>query len=42
MAAQTCLWLQARKVVSFFLNNAAKTCLYELKMSGNIETEHVF
>ena len=30
------------KFVSFFLNNAAKTCLYELKISGNIETEHVF
>ena len=26
----------------YFLNNAAKICLYRLKISGNIEIEHVF
>ena len=31
-----------RKLVSYFLNNAAKTCLYGLKISENIEVEHVF
>ena len=31
-----------RMLVSYFLNNAAKTCLYELKISENIEIEHVF
>ena len=30
------------KLVSYFLNNAAKTCLYRLKISENIEIEHVF
>ena len=30
------------KSVSYFLNNATKTCLYELKLSKNIEIEHVF
>ena len=30
------------KLVSYFLNNAAKTCLYGLKISGNIEIEHFF
>ena len=30
------------KLVSYFLNNAAKTCLYGLKISENIEIEHVF
>ena len=30
------------KLVSYFLNNAAKTWLYGLKISENIETEHVF
>ena len=30
------------KLVSYFVNNAAKTCLYELKVSENIEIEHVF
>ena len=30
------------KLVSYFLNNAAKTCLYELKISENIDIEHVF
>ena len=29
-------------LVSYFLNNAAKTCLYGLKISENIEIEHVF
>ena len=29
-------------LVSYFLNNAAKTCLYELKISENIATGHVF
>ena len=31
-----------RKLVSYFLNVAAKTCLYGLKISGNIDIEHVF
>ena len=30
------------KSVSYFLNNTAKTCLYGLKLSENIEIEHVF
>ena len=30
------------KLVSYFLNNGAKTWLYGLKISYNIETEHVF
>ena len=30
------------KLVSYFLNNAAKTCLYGLKFSENIDIEHVF
>ena len=30
------------KLVSYFLNNAPKSCLYGLKISGNIETEHIF
>ena len=30
------------KLVSYFLNNAVKTCLYKLKTSKNIEIEHVF
>ena len=30
------------KLVSYFLNNAAKTCLYGLKNSENIEIEHIF
>ena len=29
-------------LVSYFLNNAAKTCLYGLKILKNIEIEHVF
>ena len=29
-------------LVSYFLNNAAKTCLYGLKILRNIEIEHVF
>ena len=29
-------------LVSYFLNNAAKTCLYGLKISENIETGHFF
>ena len=28
--------------VSYFLNNAAKTCLYGLKISDNIEIEYFF
>ena len=31
-----------RKLVSYFLNNAAKTCLYGLKISENIDIEHIF
>ena len=31
-----------RKLVSYFLNNVTKTCLYWLKMSENIEIDHVF
>ena len=30
------------KLVSYFVNNAAKTCLYGLDISENIEIEHVF
>ena len=30
------------KLVSYFLNNAPKTCLYGLKNSDNIEIEHIF
>ena len=30
------------KLVSYFPNNAAKTCLYELRISENVEIEHVF
>ena len=30
------------KLVSYFLNNAAKICLYGLKISEKIEIEHVF
>ena len=30
------------KLVSYVLNNAARTYLYELKISENIEIEHVF
>ena len=30
------------KLVSYFLNNAAKTCLYGLKVSENIEIGHFF
>ena len=29
-------------LVSYFLNNAAETCLYGLNTSENIEIEHVF
>ena len=29
------------KLFSYFLNNAAKTCLYELTISENIENKHV-
>ena len=29
-------------LVSYFLSNASKTCLYGLKISENIEFEHVF
>ena len=29
------------KLVSYFLNNAAKTCLYKLKIWENIEIEHI-
>ena len=30
------------KLVSYFLNNAAKTCSYGLKIPDNIKIEHVF
>ena len=30
------------KLVSYFLNNATKTCLYRLKILENIEIEHIF
>ena len=30
------------KLVSYFLNNAAKTCIYRWKISENIEIGHVF
>ena len=30
------------KLVSYFVNNAAKTCSYGLKIPGNIKIEHVF
>ena len=30
------------KLVSYFLNNAAKACLYELEISENIEIGHFF
>ena len=30
------------KLVFYFLNNDAKTCLYVLKISENTDTEHVF
>ena len=30
------------KLVSYFLNNAPKTCLYGLQNSDNIEIEHIF
>ena len=30
------------KLVSYFLNNAAKTCLYGLKISENTEIGHFF
>ena len=30
------------KLVSYFLNNAVKKCLYGLKISENIEIEHIF
>ena len=29
-------------LISYFLNNAAKTCLYGLEISENIETGHFF
>ena len=31
-----------RKLVSYFLNNVAKTCLYGINISENIDIEHVF
>ena len=30
------------QLVSYFLNNVAKTCLYSLKLSENIEIENIF
>ena len=43
MTAKTCSGLRARKVDwSYFVNNAAKTCLYGLKISENTEIEHAF
>ena len=29
-------------MVSYFVNNAAKTCLYGLTISEDIESEHIF
>ena len=34
--------MQARKLVSYFLNNAAKTRSYGLKISENTEIKHLF
>ena len=31
-----------RNLASYLLDNAVKTCLYELKISENIEIKHVF
>ena len=31
-----------RKLVSYFLNNVATTCLYGINISENIDIEHVF
>ena len=31
-----------RKLVSYFLNNPAKTCLYGLQISENCDIEHAF
>ena len=42
IAAWTCSVLQAGKVGLLFLNNAAKTCLYGLKISKDIEIGLVF
>ena len=42
MAAWTCSVLQARKLISYFLNNAAKTCLYGLNISENVEIGYFF
>ena len=37
------IWEYKRgKLVSFFLDNAARTCSYGLKISENIEIKHVF
>ena len=37
------VWVYKRgKLISYFLDNAAKTCLYWLKVSENIKIEHVF
>ena len=33
---------KGRKLVSYFLNDTAKTCLYELKFPENIDIDHVF
>ena len=35
-------WYRQGKLVSYFLNNAAKTCLYGLKISENTEIGHFF
>ena len=35
-------YYKREKLVSYFLNNAAKTCLYGLKISENIEIGHFF
>ena len=42
MTALTSLGLQSREVSSYFLNNAAKTFLYGLKIIEIIETERIF
>ena len=35
-------WTKRGKLVSYFINNAAKTCSYGLKISENIKIGHFF
>ena len=42
MAAKHVRDYKRGKLVSYVLNNAAKTCLHGLKLSENIDIEHVF